>query len=403
MSENWQRHRPEDAVTPLPTTQLAALFRREIPSLCQEIIDEVCRSIPDYAPLIGGPYREPVQRAVESNVLTFVDHMVSPRKPSPLRDELCRSLGRLQLPFDTGLSRLEAAFRIGVRVAWRRMVRVFRRHRVPSTTQSALADLLFGYVEEMTALARDGYVRALTGDGAGIGRRRRHLARTLLGGHATPRAIAQLAEQASWRLPHELTVVVSTDVPPEAALLDADVLLDPAAAHLALVVPGEITELREQMLRSALGAQRLAVGPTVAPYDAPSSLRWASEALRLATSGAIEGGPLVRSDDHLLRLWVASEPTLGERLRRRQLAPFDALTVTQRRRMLETLDAWLTHRGEVPRIAADLDVHPQTVRYRMRVLRDLVGPALDDPEWRLCTELTLRAGLAREPERVDAG
>lgn len=393
MTETWQRRDAEVVEMPMRTPQLAALFRKEIPSLCEEIVEEVCRSIPDYASLIGGPYRVPVQRAVENNVLTFVDHLVSPRKPAPLRDELCRSLGRLQLPFDTGLSRLEAAFRIGVRVAWRRMVQVFRRYRVPPTMQSALADLLFGYVEEMTALARDGYLHALTTDTAGVDRRRRHLARTLLGGQYTPRALAQLAEQASWCLPDELTVVVAAaDVGSPSAGLDSDVLLDPTTEHLALVIPGEVTGHREQMLVTALGDARVAVGPTVGPDDAPASLRWASEALRLAGTSAAADAMLVRSDDHLLRLWLSSEPLIGERLRRRQLAPFDALTPTQRRRMLDTLEAWLTHRGDVPRMAAYLDVHPQTVRYRLRVLRELVGPELEDPEWRLCTELMLRAG-----------
>lgn len=394
MTETWQRRGADVVEMPMRVPQLAALLRKEIPSLCEEIVDEVCRSIPDYAPLIGGHFREPVQRAVESNVLTFVDHLVSPRKPAPMRDEHCRSLGRLQLPFDTGLSRLEAAFRIGVRVAWRRMSQLFRRHRVPSGMQSALADLLFGYVEEMTALARDGYLHAMTSDTAGVERRRRHLARTLLSGQATPRVVAQLAEQASWCVPAEITVVVADPVVRATAQgrFDSDVLLDPTAEQLALVVPGEVTGEREEMLVDVLGDGRVAIGPTVGPDDAPASLRWAAEALRLADAGRLTGDSVIRSDDHLLRLWLSSEPLIEERLRRRQLAPFDTLTPTQRRRMLDTLEAWLTHRGDVPRMAANLDVHPQTVRYRLRVLRDLVGPELDDPDWRLCTELMLRAG-----------
>ena len=44
-----------------------------------------------------------------------------------------------------------------------------------------------------------------------------------------------------------------------------------------------------------------------------------------------------------------------------------------------------------PPIAAALDVHPQTVRYRVRQLRDLFGERLEDPEARFELSLALRA------------
>ena len=42
-------------------------------------------------------------------------------------------------------------------------------------------------------------------------------------------------------------------------------------------------------------------------------------------------------------------------------------------------------------IAAELGVHPQTVRYRLGRLRALFGNALEDPERRFALELALRA------------
>ncbi|MGZ6804912.1 MAG: helix-turn-helix domain-containing protein, partial [Nocardioidaceae bacterium] len=62
-----------------------------------------------------------------------------------------------------------------------------------------------------------------------------------------------------------------------------------------------------------------------------------------------------------------------------------------RDRLAETLLAWLQHRGERQRVAADLHVHPQTVGYRLGQLRELFGEALDDPEGRFELELALRA------------
>jgi DNA-binding PucR family transcriptional regulator len=43
------------------------------------------------------------------------------------------------------------------------------------------------------------------------------------------------------------------------------------------------------------------------------------------------------------------------------------------------LRAWLLHQRRREEVAADLVVHPQTVRYRMTQLRELYGDALSDP------------------------
>jgi DNA-binding PucR family transcriptional regulator len=63
--------------------------------------------------------------------------------------------------------------------------------------------------------------------------------------------------------------------------------------------------------------------------------------------------------------------------------------------MLETLRAWLDVQGSVPDMAALLDVHPQTVRYRMRQLEQSLGPLLHDPHQRFELELVLRAAPGR--------
>ena len=55
----------------------------------------------------------------------------------------------------------------------------------------------------------------------------------------------------------------------------------------------------------------------------------------------------------------------------------------QSRRLAETLRAWLVHQGRRDAVAAELQVHPQTVRYRMTRIRELFGARLDDPRARL--------------------
>ncbi|MCW2996309.1 MAG: putative sigma factor, partial [Conexibacter sp.] len=97
------------------------------------------------------------------------------------------------------------------------------------------------------------------------------------------------------------------------------------------------------------------------------------------------------ADDHLLELLLAEDPSLVEDLARLRLAPLLALTPRSRERLEATLLAYLRHRGNGPRMAAELRVHPQTVRYRLARLRELLGAALDDPEARFELEVVLRA------------
>jgi DNA-binding PucR family transcriptional regulator len=58
--------------------------------------------------------------------------------------------------------------------------------------------------------------------------------------------------------------------------------------------------------------------------------------------------------------------------------------------LAETLRAWLDCQGRIDETARALDVHPQTVRYRLNQLREAFGGALDDADARFELELALR-------------
>ena len=66
-------------------------------------------------------------------------------------------------------------------------------------------------------------------------------------------------------------------------------------------------------------------------------------------------------------------------------------------RLAETLRTWLLHQGRRDDIAAELFVHPQTVRYRMGQLRELYGDRLEDPATVLRPDHRARA---RDPLRA---
>ena len=146
-------------------------------------------------------------------------------------------------------------------------------------------------------------------------------------------------------------------------------------------------EALERALRSAGGA----IGPTVPPSQAARSLLLARRALALARRGALPGDAPLHADEHLaaLALDAAAEPLAA--LANRRLAALEPLTPGARERLTATLMAWLRAGGSAPVAARELEVHPQTVRYRLARLRELLGEVLDDPEARFELELALRA------------
>ena len=136
----------------------------------------------------------------------------------------------------------------------------------------------------------------------------------------------------------------------------------------------------------------VAIGPTVPWHEAAASLRRAAAAFRLAATGGVGGGPLVVAEDHLATLLLASDRGLAADLAATRLAPLEGLAAGPRARLTETLRAWLDRPGQVQAVAAELGVHPQTVRYRLRQLRELFGTRLEDPEARFELSLALRVG-----------
>ena len=57
----------------------------------------------------------------------------------------------------------------------------------------------------------------------------------------------------------------------------------------------------------------------------------------------------------------------------------------------ETIAAWLDHPGDPRSAAAGIHVHPNTLRYRLQRLSEIVELDLHDPETRLAVRLQLRA------------
>jgi PucR C-terminal helix-turn-helix domain len=390
-STGLSRQMPGETALP---PQLASIMRPELPSLRSEIIESIRQAIPEYARSMAGPYGQALSIAVEQALTSFADRVADPAASMQRRDTVFRRLGELEAAEGRSLDNLQAAYRIGAHVAWQRVMRVGKREGFSPWTVLVLGDVLMSYMEELADLSHQGYLEARAREGAVLDRWRQRLLRLIVERPAVPfDAIVDLAGQAGWTVPAEVTLVAAQPAAGcDKTKLDGDVLADPDR----LLVPGAVTQRRRDMLAAALPAGRVAIGPTVPLADAADSLRWARRAISLAEEDIIAADRLILCDEHLCTLLLFADPQLTAQLERRRLAPLGPLSAPRRRRLTETLLLWLDAQGTATRMADRLGVHPQTIRYRMRQVEQTMGDQLADPGLRFETEVALRAAVLRE-------
>jgi hypothetical protein len=383
--------------------ELADVIRSELPSLTEEIIAEVRRAIPEYARPMNGPYGRVLQMGVGQALASFVELITDSAASHDHRDEVCRKLGEYEAAEGRSLDSLQAAYRIGAHVAWRRAVELGAKYSLSSKVMSQLADAVFGYIDDLASLSTDGYLRAKARSSQSQDEWRTRMLRLILEQPAVPRrAIGDLAELVGWTLPAQVTMVAIQPPVMQPIQLPADTLADLKATEPHILLPGGVGPDQRAALASALSGRQAAVGIRVPLAEAADSLRWARQALALSRSQVIAPAKLIFCDDHLLTLWL-SEGRLLTQLASQQFASLAGLSERQQRRLTDTLGVWLETGGKAAEVAERLKVHPQTVRYRMRILERVLGGQLHDPDARFAMEVVLRARRLREtPARAAA-
>jgi hypothetical protein len=285
---------------------------------------------------------------------------------------------------------LLAAYRVGARVAWRELSATAVDCGLSSPVIAQFAELLFAYIDELSAASVAGHADELATSGRVREQYRERLGQALLSG-ATAEVLIAGAQRADWTPPETLTVVLL----PSARTRDTTALLDTRT----LSVPGDLAGLAgpepttvllvpdadRKALLSLLRGRASVVGPTRPWMAAAASFRRSVRALDLPALQPLD------TEEHLAALVLGADREALLDLRTRALAPLAQLRPGTATRLAETLRSWLLHQGRREDVAADLVVHPQTVRYRMTQLRELYGDDLTDPE--MVLQLTLALAL----------
>lgn len=374
--------------------RVADVIEPELDVVTAEILAAIARDVPGYARPLEGDFGRGVRRGVSEALSQFVALIRDPAAGRGGR-EVYVELGRGERRRGRTLDSLQAAYRVGARVAWRRLSRAGREANLDAEALSLLAEAIFAYIDELSADSVEGYAEAQAELEDERRRRGAELAALLMREPAAEQAdIRSAAQIADWALP----VRVAALALPEAALgsvgrrLPADSLATALDGSGCILFPDPEGPGRTTLLERAAADFSLAQGPTGTLAGLPASWALAKATLRAAQAGALPSTGLVSAEGNLADLLLFEGSALAGRIAARRLEPFEALTVKARERMRETALAYVRHEGNAVAMAKALHVHPQTARYRTARLRELLGDQLEDPDARFELEIALRHG-----------
>jgi hypothetical protein len=386
------QERPHLAPLRAVRASLAESLRAALPEIGDEVTAAVRDSVPEYAQPLEGTFGRNVRMGVAEALRRFVDDIQSPGADSERWRLVYFNLGRGELRQGRTLEALLAAYRVGARVSWRRVADAASAAGATHAELTSLAESIFAYIDEISSISAEGYAAEQAANAGESQRRRERAVRALVDPSASAERIEAECTAAEWSLPETAAALITReDRPPSlAARLGEGVIAGAVGEGLVCaVVPDAASAGRKAEIDGAMRGRRAAIGPSGEPASLPVSLERARLALQLAESGGLPGDGVIRAQDHLTDLIVGGDLVLLAEHSRRELAPLDGETAASRARLLETLAAWLADPARPTEIARAIHVHPQTARYRLRRLRELLGD-IDGRERRFALELAVR-------------
>ncbi|MEV4943533.1 helix-turn-helix domain-containing protein [Streptomyces zaomyceticus] len=393
-------NRPAWSEVPKPQVeQFAASALAESASLAATILHAIRDNFPQLR-LVEDEFGEPkallgIRSAIEGFVLHLVSEATAPRVPTGVFQDFGRGEGLN----GRSLDQLQAVYRLGVRLAWRRFAEIGQQIDIAAPAMYELAEAGFTYLDGLVEQSVRGYAEAVARQESERLRLQRTLIDGLLSGrHSDPATdLAELSTRIEWAMPDTVAVGLLIRPTREAVppALEQDILLDMESEQPRVLIPAPEEAGRADRVRRAAAGWSGAIGPTVPLAEAPASLRWAENAVQLIQNGLLPRGEVQRCTDHTEELILLPSSDLIDAAALRLLAPLGDVGPTQARRLAATLLAWIETSGSATDIADQLGIHPQTARYRLRQIRALWGDSLDDPDQRFEMLLVLRSRRLR--------
>ncbi|WP_190078970.1 PucR family transcriptional regulator [Streptomyces longisporoflavus] len=372
------------------------------PRLVEAIVDAVHEQVPTYTALDGS--RFPEVRAIAAWATDrLLDHWAADGAIGPADLRRFRGIAAARAADGRPLQAVLRAYRVAAAVLADEVAA--RAPQLSAQDAFALAQLLLTAMDTISEEMTTAYAATserLSGD------RDRSLQLLLddliAGRHASPAALSARAARLGVQLPERYSLLVAE--PADATALDgasSDISLTTSTALLA-DLDGD--GARGTALATTHGSRAVLLAPAVAADSVPEILRrhaWrgcviSGESLdrvavahRLA-AGALDTAPphahhpervLTDADAHVLALLAGHPVVSPDQIGRIVLGP---LVDGARRHLLEALTAYIDT-GSANAAARALHLHPQSVRYRLRRVRDITSRDPRDPWQRLTLDI----------------
>ncbi len=370
--------------------ELIDLLRTTLPDVAGHTVTAVRDEVPAYSEGLGDQLAATIEQAVQMALAGFLRVAGSDDPGTPLTTtvEGAYALGRGEARSGRSADALLAAYRVGARVSWRELSATAVRAGVTADTVARFAELVFAYIDELSAASVAGHTDELETSGRVRQGLLDRLGVSLLRGESAD-ALAEAAERADWTPPRTLTAVLlpEAQVRPVLGLVSAGALTPTEHGlpeGLGVVLVPDVGGASRARLLQSLADRHAVVGPARPWREARASFARAVRGLTLRDTSAP-----VDTERHLASLVVGADPEALADLRATALAPLADVRPATAEKLEATLRSWLLHQGRRDDVAAELFIHPQTVRYRMGQLRELYGDRLDDPQEVLALTLAL--------------
>lgn len=333
----------------------------------------------------SGPITEEELREACRANLTEIIHALAGDEPNL---QPAYAVGRLKAERGVPISSLLHAFRLGGRLIWEQLTDLADGPSDPELLDlvSRQWDLIDTYSDAAVQSYRDTESLLVHSDAQA----RYRLIRTLFDDHADS-PIRPLTAMRTLGIPEDGVFVVVMIVPPEAGAalpVGLDVALRDTGAlpvwdgqvdvHVGLLRTASIRESDRSVDRLGdLVDGR--IGVSVA-FTNPARIPAALAEARLAARSIVPGvDRLVRYGSDPTAHLLATVPEAGASMARQILGPVLTLPAPERDDLLSVLSAWYECAGAAADVADRLHCHRNTVRYRLRKVRDLTGRDVTDP------------------------
>src|SRR5689334_11844615 len=242
---------------------VAELLRPVLPAVVEDIVAAVRAEVLEYDQPLEGEFGRLIRQGAADALGQFVDLL---GRDADLPDSgVYEAIGRAEFRAGRTLDALQAAYRVGARIAWRAAA-----ERAGASLDArvlvVLAEAIFAYIDRLADASVSGFAREQSLREGSAQARRQALVELLVGGAVRdPGALERAAEQAGWTLPERLAVIALGDADPLRVVQRMPVGTIGATLEAGgiLVVPDPDGAGRPRQLAVGLRRQRGVLGPTV--------------------------------------------------------------------------------------------------------------------------------------------